>query len=381
MYPWPTFEQELPQVEEVRHRLDKIFPEAVLDDQRRKWIVRDIGARTIFVMLYAFAVEDVPDRQWIRPATVTRMTDEQAAKQGKDDRLDWIRRIQRPGQGPAPGENRWYSENTRESIRDETLATLMYVGAVVEKPGVTQQSAEPRYALEFEFACLFAPHIPEAELEELVQQWHESHLTPEGRARLRRRRELEEAAREGFQVRVGNYVAQLGTGDSTAIIRGLLEDFRKLYAPDAQVMYVSGTRGRQRRVAEELAGELGIQLDRAAGEFDLLLVQVRNGITFWLIEAVATGGYIDAVRKRQLEELARQCKIDPDRVILLSAFKSRTVAIFKRAMPDIAVNTVVWCADEPERVWVTIGMEPPPSKALREFLDILLSSPTAGHNL
>jgi len=365
----------------VLERLGRIFPPGSLDDQRRRWVVRLIAARTIFVMLYAFAVQGVRNQQWIRPATVTRMTDEQMARQGKDDRLGWIERMQRPGGRPQAGEKPWYNENTRESIRDETLDTLLHVGAVVERQNISPQSAAPRYALEFQFACLFDPDIPEEELKERIREWQDEHLSPAGKARLHRQRQLEQAAEQPFQVQVGNRIVHLPPGESTAIIRGLLEDFRRLYAPGSQVMYISSVRGRQRQVAEELARQLDIRLDRTAGEFDLMLVQVTNGVTFWLIEVVASGGYIDAVRKEQLERLAQRCRIDADRIILLSAFKTRTVPIFRRAMSSIAANTVVWCADEPERIWVTIEREPAPSKALREFLGALLTSPPASHHV
>jgi hypothetical protein len=46
-----------------------------------------MGARTLFALLYAGAVEGC-DR-WLRPAQVVRMSDAQAARTGDGERLAW----------------------------------------------------------------------------------------------------------------------------------------------------------------------------------------------------------------------------------------------------------------------------------------------------
>lgn len=107
----------LPQVlswKDIHARLPEIFPEGL---QNREHSIWEIAAKTIFVMLYAGAVEGA-DR-WIRPDQVTRMTDEQAALSDDDARHAWAKASITPSKADVPG--RWYAVNTRESIRDDTI--------------------------------------------------------------------------------------------------------------------------------------------------------------------------------------------------------------------------------------------------------------------
>ena len=95
--------------------------------------VREISAKTIFVMLYIGAIEG--NDIWLRPSQVARMTDIQANKQSKQDRETWIAVSMKPATGAIIG--RWYAADTREPIRDETLREgLIPLGAVLERGGL-----------------------------------------------------------------------------------------------------------------------------------------------------------------------------------------------------------------------------------------------------
>lgn len=68
----------------IKDRLPLIFPEGVA---HRQYLVREISAKTIFVMLYTGAVEGC--NRWIRPNQVTRMTDGQARQRSASSREKW----------------------------------------------------------------------------------------------------------------------------------------------------------------------------------------------------------------------------------------------------------------------------------------------------
>ena len=74
----------LPQIEDIQNRLKDIFPREV---DVNGYIVREMGAKTVFAMLYSFCVDN---NDWIRPATITCMTDEQAAIQDPESRKLWL---------------------------------------------------------------------------------------------------------------------------------------------------------------------------------------------------------------------------------------------------------------------------------------------------
>ena len=75
-------------VKEIQERLGRIFPEGT---PNRTYCVREIAAKTVFVMLYVGAVEgrDI----FLRPNQVTRMTNRQAAAIDDESRLGWAKAL------------------------------------------------------------------------------------------------------------------------------------------------------------------------------------------------------------------------------------------------------------------------------------------------
>lgn len=110
---------------------------------------------------------------WLGPKHVYRMTDLQADEVGDEEREACAREVMKPG-GFAEGV-RWYRDNTREPIRDETLREgLVMMGAVVERTDLPATSSKPRYALTQAFADLFDPALEGAALESRVAAWGSS---------------------------------------------------------------------------------------------------------------------------------------------------------------------------------------------------------------
>ena len=115
---------------DLHERLREIFPKGTAN---RNYVIREIAAKTVFVMLYIGAVQGA--ECWLRPDQVTRMTDTQAVLHGHGDREAWQRESMRPAAGNIEG--RWYAANTREPSRDETLREgLVRLGAVIEREGL-----------------------------------------------------------------------------------------------------------------------------------------------------------------------------------------------------------------------------------------------------
>lgn len=148
-------DERLPEVEEIRRRLARVIPGA---QDPQGWIHRELAAKTVFVMLYGYAVEG-HDR-WIRPTAVTDMTDEQAARQDPESRKGWLDEVQGRGR-PQVIPGRWYSENTRESIRDETLRSLVQLGVVVERAACRRRLRSRDMPSRRTSRIYFLQHLPE----------------------------------------------------------------------------------------------------------------------------------------------------------------------------------------------------------------------------
>jgi len=170
-------DEDVPRPEEIQRRLGLIFSKEL---DPRGWASHKRASKVVFVMLYGYAVEGFDT--WIRPTAVTDMTDEQAARTGAEVRQNWLKLVQ-SAQRPREVPGRWYQENSRESIRDETLRTLVELNAVIERRGIPPTSSKPRYALARSFADLFAPDLDGEEFNQAIAEWHEKHLSAAARGR------------------------------------------------------------------------------------------------------------------------------------------------------------------------------------------------------
>lgn len=124
----------------VAERLPLVFPEGT---PNRTYRVRELAASTIFTALYIGAVEGA-DRH-LGPAHVHRVTAEQATKADADDREAYGRAVRNKARVPGV---RWYTDNTREPIRDGTLRDgLVAIGAVTRREDLPTTFGAARYAL------------------------------------------------------------------------------------------------------------------------------------------------------------------------------------------------------------------------------------------
>jgi hypothetical protein len=112
-------------------------------------------------MLYIGAIEGTDI--WLAPKQVVRMTGTQASKGDALSREGYgVRSLKR---GFRPVGKPWYSENSREQIRDETIRQgLIGNNAVTERPGLSTTSANPRYALRADFAALLILRLTQGPL-------------------------------------------------------------------------------------------------------------------------------------------------------------------------------------------------------------------------
>ncbi|MEN3754925.1 hypothetical protein ABC733_26535 [Mangrovibacter sp. SLW1] len=76
---------DLPEITEIHHRLNNIFPEGT---ENRNYVIREMAAKTIYVMLYVGAIDG--NECWIRPSQVTDMGDLQSSRKTPEERMLWL---------------------------------------------------------------------------------------------------------------------------------------------------------------------------------------------------------------------------------------------------------------------------------------------------
>ena len=256
---------------DIHERLRTIFPEGTAN---RNYVIREIAAKTVFVMLYIGAV--VGAERWLRPDQVTRMTDAQAALHEDAERDDWQRASMRPAAGNIDG--RWYAANTREPIRDETLREgLVRLGAVEEREGLPTTSPLPRYALARGFAALFHPDWSEEALQAQITRWQEANLTAGALARIA-------IIRQGAATRAGRVLVtfpngetrEMAPGPSSVISKAVVEEFALRFLERPSIIWLSESRNQVVARDDRLAQAIGLAINPSRNLPDLILVGPRT---------------------------------------------------------------------------------------------------------
>lgn len=336
----------LPSREEVQARLLVIFPDG---SRFRNYCTREIASATVFTLLYIDAIEGT-DR-YLGPKHVYKMSDEQAALTSDAERLAYGTECSK-ARFTARGVQ-WYADNTREPIRDETLRQgLIPVGAVTERKDLPTTSPAPRYSLSKDFAALFSPSLKGKALSAAIAKWQEANLSRAGLARI----QVVRAGRAKNQARVSltlpnGETRQMKPGQSSVITKAVVEEFAARFLEEPAVIWISESGKKVVEKDDDLAKSIGIVIDAARNLPDVILADVaRDKILLVFVEVVATDGPISETRRGQLLAIAQNAGISESRTAFLTAYLARDEAILKKNLPDLAWNSFIWLASEPEHI-------------------------------
>lgn len=341
-----TLRRSLPPVAEIHRRLKLIIPS---QEDPRGWARREMAAKTVFVMLYADAIEGT-DR-WIRPATVTDMTDRQAAWQGEKQRLAWLEQVQGPRR-PRGLRGRWYSENTREPIRDETIKTFLALGAVIEREGVPTTSPRPRYALAESFADLLDPRLGGTALESAIETWQRRNLSRASLARVA-------LSRKGAGPKSGRTLVQLPNGETRSLAAGpsgtltksVVEEFAPRFLAEPAVVLISESAKKLTYRDQSLAKSIGFTIRVAKTLPDLVLVDLGSEPPLLVfVECVVTDGPVDEHRRSLLEAMATEAGFRGPDCAYVTAFRDRMDSPFRTMVASLAWGSFAWFETEPDNV-------------------------------
>lgn len=331
---------------DIQDRMLTIFPEGTAN---RNFLTREMGARTVFVMLYIGAVRGVG--YWLRPDQVTRMTDVQASSTGDEDRTAWRDHSMQPSKEEIPG--RWYAVNTREPIRDETLREgLVRTGAVRERGGLPTTSPKPRYALDPEFAALFDPGLKGKALESAIAAWQEAKLSSGALARIAILRQGAVAGEARVLVTFPNgETRHMEPGPSSVISKAVVEEFTLRFLERPGVIWLSESRNKVVARDDLLAQSIGLQIDPDRNLPDIILVDLGPSEPLLVfVEAVATAGQISEARRHVLMELAADAGFTECQVAFVTAYPDRSRPAFRQSVSALAWRSFAWFTSEPDHI-------------------------------
>jgi hypothetical protein len=338
---------------QILARLEKIFP---LGSPQRQFCVRDLSASTIYAMLYIGAIEGTGI--YLSPKHVYRMTEQQSLLTDESSREEYREKVLLP-KAEITGK-RWYADNTREPIRDETLREgLVYVGAVFTRTDIATTSSKPRYALKRDFANLFEPNLEGEQLDLLIADWQANNLTKGALARLHLLNQTSLGNNDYVLVDYPNReTRRLAVGPSSVISKAVIEVFAKNFLENPLVLWLSESGNKIITRDEELARKIGIEINVSNDLPDIILVDLANsGTLIIFIEVVATDGAITDRRREALLKITDKGNFSRSDVLFVTAYADKSSPAFKRTIDNVAWNSVVWFASEPNNI-VILKEEP-----------------------
>jgi hypothetical protein len=329
----------------VAERLLSIFPTGT---PNRLYCTRELAASTVFTMLYIGALEDSDIR--LGPVHVYRMTDVQSKSSSDEARLSYRLNLRKKS-FEIPG-RRWYADNTREPIRDETLREgLVAIGAVMEDREVPTTSGKPRYALKSDLAALFDPELQDRALEAAILKWQDERLSKGALARVSLMR-LGSVDKEGVMVHFPNgETRSLSQGPSSLISRAVIEVFAQRFLKKPVVLWLSESSNKVAVQDLRMASTIGLDIQAHKNLPDLILVDLgpSNPLIIF-VEVVATDGAITARRQEALFELTDKGGFSRSQVAFVTAYSDRESAGFKKTVTGLAWGSFAWFMSEPDKV-------------------------------
>lgn len=332
----------------VAERLPVIFSEGT---PNRNYCIRELAASTVFAMIYIGAVEG--SGTYLGPVHVYRMTGEQAVRSKVADRHKYDKAVR--GRNTKISGTRWYADNTREPIRDETLRDgLVAVGAVIARDDLPTTSGQPRYALKADFAALFAPSLGGAALAKAIEDFQAKHLSKSALARVSLIRAGAVSRDSAVRVTFPNGdTRQLSPGPSSIISRAVVEEFATRFLQRPAVLWLSESGNKVVAQDDTLATSIGLGIQADKNLPDLILIDLGPAeplIVF--VEVVATDGAVTERRRDALYALTDEAGFARSQVAFVTAYHDREASGFRKTVSALAWGSFAWFLSEPANILI-----------------------------
>lgn len=158
--------------------------------------------------------------------------------------------------------------------------------------------------------------------------------------KLRRERELQKVS---VTLPSGGKL-EFSAGEHNDLQKAIIEDFLPRYGYDAEVLYVGDTADKYLHLEEKHLEALNF-FEISHEELPDVIAYSKSKNWLYLIEAVHSSGPISEIRLLQLQKLTEKCSAE---IVYVTAFLTRPK--FRQFMVDIAWETEVWIADNPDHL-------------------------------
>lgn len=235
---------------------------------------------------------------------------------------------------------RKYAENTRETIRRQTLHQFEQAGVAVRNP---DDPARPTNSPNNVY------QITDDALEAIkaygTRQW------PGAVSQFQMKRgklvEIYDRRRQAASLRVDlpkGPSIRLSPGKHNALQKSIIKQFMPRFARDSVILYVGDTARKMLHIDKLTLGGIGFPMTQHDKLPDVVLYD-KSKRTLTLVEAVTSHGPISPKRHHELEKLLSSCQVGR---VYVSAFPD--FRAFKKHASDIAWETEIWIESNPDHM-------------------------------
>lgn len=232
-----------------------------------------------------------------------------------------------------------YAPNTRETFRRQVLHQFVQAAVVTynpDNPNLPVNSPKAHYALT-------------SEVLEVIK----SYQTLEWDTKLDIYRDnnqvlIEKYAKERDLCRIPLIINgkeyQLSPGAHNEVQAAVINDFAPYFAAGGELLYIGDTEDKDLYINQTGLDTLNLKITEHSKLPDIIICDTNKGWLF-LIEVVTSHGPVSAKRLVELEEFTKEC---PYGIVYVTAFPDAKE--FKKHIDEIAWETEVWLADNPQHM-------------------------------
>lgn len=226
-----------------------------------------------------------------------------------------------------------YKENTRESIRKDALHHFRNA-ALIEDNGKATNSPAYRYRITNEFLEV-AKNIEEnTTYLETFLNCHETLISQYASKKQVRR----------MPVKINDKNFTFSPGKHNQLQKAIIEEFAPRFAPNSECLYVGDSDVRDMYKEVEQLEKLGFEITLHDKMPDVVLYRADKDWIYF-IESVTSVGPMNSKRIKEITDMTRNVTAGK---IFVTAFLNR--ATFKKFCDDLAWETEVWIADNPDHL-------------------------------
>lgn len=236
--------------------------------------------------------------------------------------------------------NKQYAENSRETLRRQTIHQFVQAGIIShnpEDPDLPTTSQDNHYRLTHEALKVIKSFGTNNWVKEVGNFRKNIGSLNDKYLKKREFHKISVRLKKGI-------VLKLSPGKHNRVQKAVMEEFAPRFAPGSILLYIGDTANKDLFVDIPKLKKLGIQIDEHGKLPDIVLFDKKRNWLF-LIEAVTSHGPMSPKRLIELDEMLKDSNVGK---IFVSAFPD--LKEFRKHTSDLAWDTEVWIAEIPDHM-------------------------------